>query len=95
MKTAINATHQLQNAMLCHTQLASQRNEMLLLEILTPAQTALFLEWMRTNKARCMALVRHRCSITRAAQGEVEQARCESTLNGVFQQLEDLKLENN
>lgn len=83
MKTAIDATRQIQNAMLCHTQLASQRNEMLLLEILTPTQTALYLDWFKKNKERCMVLMKE----------QVEVVRCESTLNGVCRQLEDMKLE--
>jgi hypothetical protein len=94
MKTAIDATRQLQNAMLCHAQLASQRNEMLLLEILTPTQTALYLEWFKKNKERCMTLMKEQCRSDAAAAAGVEMARCESTLNGVCRQLEDMKLES-
>ena len=99
MKTAIDATRQLQNAMLCHTQLASQRNEILLLEILTPTQAALYLDWFKKNKERCMTLMtEHRRAAATIADpstigGTMEVARCESTLNGVCRQLEDMKLE--
>ena len=100
MKTAIDATRQLQNAMLCHTQLASQRNEMLLLEILTPTQAALYLDWFKKNKERCMTLMteHRRAAATTIADpitagGTMELARCESTLTGVCRQLEDMKLE--
>ena len=80
--------------MLCHTELASQRNEMLLLEILTPAQTALYLDWFKKNKERCMVLMKEQRRVAAAGPlGTGEVVRCESTLNGVCRQLEDMKLE--
>lgn len=41
--------------MLCLSQCSSELNEVLLLNILTPQQTVLFLEWSQKNKNRCMA----------------------------------------
>lgn len=102
MNAAINATHQLQNAMLCHTQLASQRNETLLLEILTPAQTALFLDWSKKNKERLKSIMERQVKSRReqgmaadasAAGGIGSTRESESTLAGVYRQLEEMRLE--
>mmetsp|Transcript_501 Transcript_501/g.998 ORF Transcript_501/g.998 Transcript_501/m.998 type:complete len:843 (-) Transcript_501:58-2586(-) len=92
MKKATDATHHLQNAMLCHTQLASTRNETLLLEILTPAQTALFKEYMKKNKERLMAIMEQQLRASYAA-GLAGNAQPESTLGGVYQELEEMRLQ--
>jgi hypothetical protein len=60
MKIAIDATHHLQNATLCHTQLTSQRSTRLLLDILTPAQAAAFVEWHKKNEVRCKSVMQRR-----------------------------------
>ena len=96
METAIDATHHLQNAMLCHTQLASHRNETLLLDILTPTQTALFLEWTTKNKERCRKLMEQRLrrnsvSVDKGDDG-TGHAEDGSTLGGVSRQLEMMRL---
>lgn len=88
IKTATDATRHLQNAMLCHTKLASQRNDALLLDILTPTQTALFLEWMKNNRERCRAVMERR--LRSVAVGNAEG---ESTLVGVCRQLEEMRLQ--
>jgi len=99
MKTATDATQHLQNAMLCHTQLASQRNETLLLDILTPAQTALFLEWMKKNKERCRGLMERQLRVSAAdgspavAGAANNNAESESTLGGVCKQLEEMRFQ--
>lgn len=92
MKIATDSTHHLQNAMLCHTQLASTRNEMLLLEILTPAQTALFKDYMKRKKERLMAIMEHKLRASLDA-GLAMDAQPESTLGGVYQQLEGMRLQ--
>ena len=84
--------------MLCHTQLASQRNETLLLDILTPAQTALFLEWFKKNKERCKGLMEQqlRPSVASAAASASEAGNAGegSTLGVVCRQLEEMRLQN-
>ena len=60
MNLATNATHHLQNATLCHTQLTSQRNTKLLLDILTPAQVATFMEWYKKNEVHCKSVMKQR-----------------------------------
>lgn len=91
MKKATDATKHLQTAMMCHTQLASLRNKRLLLEVLTPAQTALYLKWFKANKQRCRGAMDRKL---RANSGLGESmAQNESTLGGVYRQLEDMRLE--
>jgi len=60
MKIATDATHHLQNATLCHTQLTSQRNTRLLLDILTPAQAAAFVDWHKKNEVRWKTVMKRR-----------------------------------
>lgn len=93
MKTATDATHYLQNATLCHTQLTSQRNKILLLDILTPAQAVLFAKWQAKNKERCRAVMesQFRKSVAGSA-GFASQG--ESTLDVVCRQLEKMRLES-
>jgi hypothetical protein len=98
MKTATDATRHLQNAMMCHTQLASQRNETLLLDILTPAQTALFLEWLKKNKGRCKGLMEQQlcpghASAAASASAPGNAAEGQSTLGVVCRQLEEMRLQ--
>ncbi|KAL3798737.1 hypothetical protein ACHAW5_010068 [Stephanodiscus triporus] len=90
MRTATDATHHLQNATLCHTQLTSQRNKMLLLDILTPAQLALFVEWHARNKERCRAVMERRLRTSVAAAA----GSGESTVDVVCRQLEKMRLES-
>ena len=98
MEIAINATHNLQNTMQSHTQLASKRNEMLLLDILTPAQTALFLEWKMRNKQQCRSLLHQYIRRgTSSANGGNSQKRAGQTENGSMltdtcRQLERMRL---
>ena len=95
IKTATDATHHLENAMLCHTQLATERNQNLLLNILTPTQTALFLEWFKNNKERCRALMEQELLNNGAADGEGVAStvpQVQSTLGGVRKDLEDMRL---
>ena len=99
IKVATDATRHLQNAMQCHTQLASQRNETLLLDILTPAQAVLFKGWFEKNKERCRPLMERELQ-SGTGQGQVassagnssEHGKRESTLGGVCKQLEDMRL---
>jgi len=96
IKVATDATRHLQNAMQCHTQLASQRNETLLLDILTPAQAVLFKGWFETNKERCRSLMDRGLQsgkgqgVASSAGISPENGKCESTLGGVCKQLEDM-----
>jgi len=55
IEKAVSVTQTLRNAMLCLSQCSSELNEALLLNILTPQQTVLFLKWSKENKDRCMA----------------------------------------
>ena len=82
MKLAISTTHHLQNAMSCHSHLASKRNDSLLLDILTPEQTLLFLQWLDKNKKRCGEAARN--------IGNGGGSRM-STLGAILAQLEELK----
>ena len=94
MTTATDATHYLQNATLCHTQLTSQRNKILLLDILTPTQAVSFVEWQAKNKERCRAVMesQFRNSVAESAVAEASQG--ESTLDVVCRQLEKIRLES-
>eukprot|EP00585_Thalassiosira_rotula_P014572 CAMPEP_0196172000 /NCGR_PEP_ID=MMETSP0911-20130528/5828_1 /TAXON_ID=49265 /ORGANISM="Thalassiosira rotula, Strain GSO102" /LENGTH=134 /DNA_ID=CAMNT_0041438925 /DNA_START=37 /DNA_END=441 /DNA_ORIENTATION=+ len=98
MKTATDASHHIQNAMLCHTQLASLRNESLLLKILTPEQTALFLEYMKKNKERIRSIMDRKLRSGAPRGDNIEasmganNAESESTLGEVCRQLEDMRL---
>ena len=59
----MSATNHFRNAILCLSHFSSHHHESLLLDILTPSQAALFLEWFRNNKERCKAVAdrqRHR-----------------------------------
>ena len=82
--------------MQCHTQLASQRNETLLLDILTPAQAVLFKGWFEKNKERCRSLLGRGLQsgtgqgVASCAGISPENGKCESTLGGVCKQLEDM-----
>lgn len=58
IQKATSATHTLRNAMLCISQCSSELNEVLLLNILTPRQTLLFLKWSKKNRERCMAVLK-------------------------------------
>ena len=82
MKLATSTTHHLQNAMSCHSHLASQRNDSLLLDILTPEQTMLFLQWLDKNKKRCGEAV---CNNIGKGRNKT------STLGAILAQLEELK----
>eukprot|EP00584_Thalassiosira_punctigera_P007742 CAMPEP_0172530906 /NCGR_PEP_ID=MMETSP1067-20121228/4508_1 /TAXON_ID=265564 ORGANISM="Thalassiosira punctigera, Strain Tpunct2005C2" /NCGR_SAMPLE_ID=MMETSP1067 /ASSEMBLY_ACC=CAM_ASM_000444 /LENGTH=931 /DNA_ID=CAMNT_0013315215 /DNA_START=77 /DNA_END=2872 /DNA_ORIENTATION=+ len=93
MKTATDATRHLQNATLCHARLASQRNEALLLEILTPEQTALFLEYARKNKKRLRSIMDRRLCGVDGSAGVGGGAEGEGTLGGVCRQLEEMRLQ--
>lgn len=96
IKTATDATRHLQNAMLCHTQLAAQRNQNLLLEILTPDQTVVFLEWFKKNKDRCRSIMERQLRNDGAADGTGAASnalRTQSTLGGVCNQLEEIRLQ--
>ncbi|KAL9191437.1 hypothetical protein ACHAXT_001143, partial [Thalassiosira profunda] len=89
MNTALDATRHLQNAVLCHAQLSSQRNQKLLLDILTPQQTAKFLEFMQKKKGRCKPLMERQLRVDSVASEE----GAESTLVEVSRQLEALRLQ--
>lgn len=75
MKIAIDATHNLQNATLCHTQLTSQRNTKLLLDILTPAQAAAFVNWHKKNDVRCKSVIKRRIRFDVASKRGEEGAK--------------------
>ncbi|EJK66630.1 hypothetical protein THAOC_12443 [Thalassiosira oceanica] len=81
MKLAVSTTHHLQNAMSCHSHLASKRNDSLLLDVLTPEQTMLFLQWLDKNKKRC----------GEAARDIGKGGSRRSTLDAILTQLEELK----
>lgn len=95
IKTATDATRHMQNAMLCHTQLASRRNETLLLDVLTPAQTALFLDWFGKNKDRCKRLTeqRRKLQASASAAGSEGGSSGEDTMSFVCRQLEEMRLQ--
>lgn len=90
MNKALDATRHLQNAMLCHTQLSSQRNQKLLLDVLTPEQTSRFLEWMKSNKEKCKPLMEKKLRRDHNAECSLES---DSTLVAVYRQLEELRLQ--
>jgi hypothetical protein len=95
MKTATDATHYLQNATLCHTQLTSQRNKILLLDILTSAQAVLFAEWQAKNKERCRAVMESQFRKSVAESADLEKtSQSETTLDVVYRQLEKMRFES-
>ena len=94
IKVATDATRNLQNAMQCHTQLAAQRNEKLLLDILTPQQAVLFKQWFQKNKDRCKVLMEKelRSASSSSDSSGGGNIQSESMPKGVLKQLEDLRL---
>lgn len=84
MHTARSVTNQMQNTMLCLSQVSSQRHETLL-DILTPAQTVTLLEWAKKNKERAGAIMERR----------VKAERRPSSLEDALQKLEGVRLQMN
>ena len=80
--------------MQCHTQLAAQRNEKLLLDILTPQQAVLFKQWFQKNKDRCKVLMEKelRSASSSSDSPGGGNIQSESMPKGVLKQLEDLRL---
>jgi len=67
---------------------------MLLLDILTPAQAALFMEWHAKNIERCKAVMERQLRASVAAvAGSAETPQGESILDAVFRQLEKTRTE--
>eukprot|EP01082_Thalassiosira_pseudonana_P011754 g9892.t1 g9892 contig4:813687-816042(-) len=60
IEMATSATHQLRNTTSCLSRFSSQKNDSLLLDILTPTQAVRFLEWFSLNKERCNAAMEHK-----------------------------------
>jgi len=84
MHTARSVTNQMQNTMLCLSQVSSQRHETLL-DILTPAQTIALLEWTKKNKERAGAIM----------ERQVNAERKPSSLEDALQKLEGVRLQMN
>ena len=85
MQTSRSVTNQMQNTMLCLSQVSSQRHETLL-DILTPAQTVALLKWAKENKERAGAIMERR---VKAAD------RKPSSLDDALQKLEEVRLQMN
>ena len=71
--------------MLCVTQKSSELNDALLLNILTPQQAVLFLQWSRENRERCMAALNRQCQ----SIGNVQNGH---NLDFVLSELQSIKL---
>jgi hypothetical protein len=84
MHTARSVTNQLQNTMLCLSQVSSQRRETLF-DILTPAQTVTLLEWAKKNKERAEAII----------ERQIKADKKPSSLEGALQKLEGVRLQMN
>ena len=82
--TAASTTNQMQNAMLCLSQVSSQRNESLL-DILTPEQTVTLLSWVKKNKEKAGAIMKRR----------VNSETSPSSLDNALQKLEGVRLQMN
>lgn len=82
--TAESTTNQMQNAMLCLSQVSSQRNESLL-DILTPAQTVTLLSWVKKNKEKAGAIMKR----------QVNSEMSPSSLDNALQKLEGVRLQMN
>ena len=65
------------------------------MEILTPAQTALYLEWFKKNKDRCRAVMKAQLEGRRVASACTGGSEGEGTLGEVLGQLEDMRLDGN
>lgn len=64
----------LKNGILCQSRSVSKRNEKALLEILTPAQAARFLQWFIANKERCSKLFGIKLGIDLAGEAGVKRS---------------------
>jgi len=84
MHTARSVTNQLQNTMLCLSQVSSERRETLF-DILTPAQTVTLLEWAKKNKERAEAIM----------ERQIKADKKSSSLEGALQKLEGVRLQMN
>jgi hypothetical protein len=84
INTVRSATKQMQNIMLCLSQVSSQRNKVLL-DTLTPAQTVAFLDWVTKNKVRAQVIME------RHTRAEKEPTSLDNTL----QKLEGVRLKMN
>ena len=56
VSVAVTMVSSLRNGTLCQSQTAAHRNEIGLLDILTPQQTVAFIKWFAKNKDRCLKL---------------------------------------
>ena len=79
-----STTNQMQNAMLCLSQVSSQRNESLL-DILTPAQTVILLNWVKKNKEKAGTIMKR----------QVKSEMSPSSLDNALQKLEGVRLQMN
>jgi len=84
MHTSRSVTNQMQNTMLCLSQVSSQRHESLL-DILTPAQTIALLQWTKQKKQRASAIM----------ERQVKADRRPSSLEDALQKLEGVRLQMN
>ncbi len=56
VSVAVTMVSNLRDGTLFQSQIAAHRNQMGLLDILSPQQTIVFLKWLATNKERCVKL---------------------------------------
>ncbi len=84
MQTSRSVTNQMQNTMLCLSQVSSQRHETLL-DILTPAQKVSLLQWAKQNKQRAGTMMERKVK----ANGR------QSSLEDALQKLEGVRLKMN
>jgi len=84
MQTSRSVTNQMQNTMLCLSQVSSQRHETLL-DILTPAQKVSLLKWAKQNKQRAGTIM----------ERKVKADRRQSSLDDALQKLEGVRLQMN
>lgn len=87
IQKATSVTHTLRNAMLCVSQSSSELNNALLLNILTPQQTVLFLQWSRRNTEKCTAAL-HRQS---QSSGNVQNGHNLDFVHSELQSIKSLK----
>ncbi len=84
MQTSRSVTNQMQNTMLCLSQVSSQRHESLL-DILTPTQKVFLFQWAKQNKQRAGAIM----------ERKVKADSRQSSLEDALQKLEGVRLQMN
>ncbi len=84
MQTSRSVTNQMQNTMLCLSQVSSQRHESLL-DILTPTQKVSLFQWAKQNKQRAGKIM----------ERKVKADSRQSSLEDALQKLEGVRLQMN